>query len=207
MPYVPEDQRTTAYYLFTPRFMAKVPPMSLRTLEDIKQYGTFSTGDAVIDRELAKNDVQCMLNIAEMEAIYRKGHPVRIVNYTDTKRIYDYIQAHLTFFRELVIHSENRPPEYQQLCEDLVHLDKFAAANYIHARHFFSEAEATSLMGRHLSARRANLGLGRMAGIRRATPEVANKKPPETPEEKAPKRISMETLFSKELDMNNVTWK
>lgn len=210
MPYVPEDQRTTAYYLFTPRFSVKVPPMALRTLEDIKQFGTFSTGDAVIDRELAKNDVQCMLNIAEMEEVYRKGHPLKIVNYNDTKRIYDYIQAHLQFFKDFVMHSENRPPEYDKLCEDLINLDKFAAANYIHARHFFTTDEVHSLFGRHLAARRASLGITRVGGIRRSVPDVSKGvKPgmPKEPVDKTPTRISMEQLFNKEMDMNGATWK
>lgn len=208
MPYVPEHLRTTAWYLFEPRFAVKVPPLALRTLEDIKEFGQFTTGDPVMDREINRADVRCMLNIAKMESIFRKGHSVKVVNYSDTKTIYDYITNHLTWFKEFMLSGENRPLGFDETLDDLIYLDKFASSVYIHAKHFFDSPEAMSVFGRHLAARKALTGAIPVRTLRRGHHDVTVHGKKEEKEKEEPKRTSLESIFTSEKNfMNGSPWK
>lgn len=212
MPYVPEHQRTTAWYLFEPRFAVRVPPLALRTLEDIKEFGQFSTGDPVVDREINRADVRCMLSIAKMEAIFRKGHSVKVQNYADTKKIYDYITDHLTWFKEYLKNHENRPLDFEKTLDDLIYLDKFASTVYIHAKQFFAQPEAQSVFGRHLSARQALMGAITPRGLRRGRHDIVeDKKKPEVPKEEedtGPKRVPLSDIFTAERNfLSGEPWK
>lgn len=132
--YVPPDKRDTAWYLFNELFMVRVNPNKIRTVEEIKLYGTPTTGNEDKDRELAKVEELRMLSIAQMEDIYNQGYPVKIVEYSDTEKIYTLVSKHLVAMRNLMGMSENFNNNPETL-KELIRLDQFAGAMFDHARY------------------------------------------------------------------------
>lgn len=169
MPYVPENQRTTAYYLFEKKFMCRVPPLATRSTEDVKEFGVFSTGDAVVDREMSKDWVNRWMNIAQMEDCYNRGYSVKVVNYNDTKAIYEHIHNHLVAWRDFFQAVENnRVP--QETLDELLRLDVFASEVYKPAKHLITRELSGSVLGRHLRKRGSGSLLSRSSFNRRDEP-------------------------------------
>jgi hypothetical protein len=172
MPYVPPDKRDTAWYLFYELFMVRVNPTKIRTVEEIKMYGTPTTGNEDYDREMSKSEDIVMISIAQMEDIYNQGYQVKIVNYDDTKKIYEYIAKHLVAMRNISVGSENFNSNAETLNE-LIRLDKFAGAIFEHARYGMKQdVPQSSLIARMRSDRFSNLGRNRQ---RLNGPEVKGK--------------------------------
>jgi hypothetical protein len=203
MGWIPENQRTTAWYLFEEKFLCKVPQLATRTIEDIKQFGVFTTGDKVIDRELAKEWTLKYLSIAKMEEIFNNGHNIKVVNFADTKKIYELISAHLITWRDFFGRMENSGVDAQTL-DELVRLDKFAAAVYEPAKHLFTEEIAMSLFGQYQSKQRLGKllarGMFKDAEINKPQPTPTDPNNPnqssvEVESKKFPERRSMIPLF------------
>lgn len=208
MAIVPESERTTAWYLFNRRFLCRIPAMANRTLEDVKEFGVFSTGDAVIDREMSKEPVHRYLTIAEMENIYHQGHRINVVNYAETKTIYELISNHLlawrTFFETM---ENNRVP--QETIDELIRLDGLAGAVYVSAKHLFNEQIAQSVFARFRQQR--TLG----AALTRGMFTERTEKPVDAPLEEGqsahankpdvrPERVSWASRFEAQKAVNNV---
>jgi hypothetical protein len=134
MGYVPEKDRTTAWYLFNKLFQVRVNPHHLRTAEEIKLYGTPSTGHEDMDRELDKYEQIVMLPISKLEAHFASGYPVKFVRREDCQEVYKLVQNHLTAMQSLFTTSENVEGDPQTMAE-LARLDQFADAVFQHARH------------------------------------------------------------------------
>lgn len=207
MSYVPEDQRTTAWYLFNKRFQVRIPDQATRSLEEIKQFGVPTTGDPVIDREMSKDWGMRYLCIAEMEDIFNRGYDVKVLRYSETKVIYELISNHLLEFRrffETVMN--NRVPD--ETIEELIRLDKFAAAVYEPAKHLFTREIAQSILGRHLQERRQSTFLSKSMFNKHVTPagtETTNENKTMAPGDvegkptsDAPERVSMVSMFQRQ---------
>lgn len=231
MPYVPEDKRTTVWYLLEPKFMVRVPPMALRTVDDIKLFGTATSGDEYVDKEMAKNLTVCMLSVAAMEEIHHRGYDVGVVNYDDTKKIYEYITNHLVAFKNLFQSSENVAPE-ADLLDELIRLDKFATAVYGPAKHLMNGDLVHSLLARRLksggvsSLTRSALsskqrvlasvvqpvaaptsGGGRDYGTNVPVSVMAPVTAPMDDESGLPERISLTSMFERQKRLGDTRWK
>ena len=162
MGWVPESQRTTIWYLFNKLFYVRVNPTKIRTIEEIKAFGTPTTGNEAYDREMIKAEEVVMLNIAQMEDLFNNGYPVNIVRYDDTKEIYKLVTDHLFQMRDTLAFSENATNDPKTL-DELVRLDKFAAGMFDHARHTLKQDVAhSSLANRMMNGRFSGLSkLGR----------------------------------------------
>lgn len=132
--WIPEEERTSIWYLFNILFHVRVNPHQIRTVEEIQDYGTPTTGNEDYDRELQKAETVVMLNIAQMEDIYHRGYPVKIIKEADTKIIYEHISNHLVKMKELLGFSENVTGDPQTM-DELIRLDKFAGDMFEHARY------------------------------------------------------------------------
>jgi hypothetical protein len=208
MGYVKECDRTTAWYLFNKLFLCRIPQLATRTVDDLKEFGVFSTGDAIVDREMAKDWVSRWLSIAQMEHIFTKGFPIKVVNYGDTKKIYELISAHLLTWREFFETAENnRVPA--ETVDELVNLDKLASEVYKPAKHLFTEEIAQSLFSQALRRTRTRSLLSRTSFNRQQ--EVAPARPDPTvqvsleelakPVEKVsnhPERFSLSKIFERQ---------
>jgi len=218
MGWVPEDQRTTVWYLFNKLFYVRVNPTKVRTVEEIKAYGTPTTGNEAYDREMLKAEEVVMLNIAQMEDMFNNGYPVNVVRYEDTQQIYKLVTDHLLNMRDTLTYSENTTNDPKTL-DELVRLDKFAAGMFDHARHTLKQdvshsTLATRMMNGRFSGlsklgrRRsdqveisAEVAIGNTRDYRTGTDfQIDPTKEPETLTEKVvdpslPQRLSLERLF------------
>lgn len=173
MTYVPESQRNTVWYLFYKLFQVRVNPNKIRTVEEIKLYGTPTTGNEDYDRELAKNEEIVMLSIAQMEDIYNQGYPVKIVKHEDTKIIYELISKHLVAMKNNMVISENSTNDPKTL-DELIRLDRFADSLFTHARHHLKQDVPVSALAARMRGDRFAT-LGRRRPVANAAPAVAGK--------------------------------
>jgi hypothetical protein len=134
MGYIPESQRTTGWYLFNKLFQVRINPHHARTAEDIKRFGTPTTGNEDVDRELDKYEQIVMWPISRLEAHYSSGYPVKFVKYDDCQEVYKLIHNHLTAMQQALTVSENVTNDPETMTE-LVRLDQFADAVFQHARY------------------------------------------------------------------------
>lgn len=129
-------------------YLARVPYLQSTSIEYLKRYGSYTTGDREIDRELSNQWITTMININQMVEYFREGVQIKIVNYNDTKEIYAHISEHLAAWNERLlkgINIGNAP------IEDLILMDEFANAVYAHAKYQFTRETVNSIVARRLS--------------------------------------------------------
>jgi len=146
--WVPENMCDAAWYIFKKLFMCRVKNIDSMSPEYIRMFGSPDSGDSVIDQETANELVIRMLSINEMVEYFRNGVVVHVVNYSDTKEIYERISNHLNAWKlkiEREFHVRDAP------VADLVLLDKFASTVYKHAVTLFDNTYADSILARQTS--------------------------------------------------------
>ena len=185
--FLPMDQRDTRYYLFSraERYECSVPVMQSRSLEDLRFFGTFTSGEESWDRHMANERVVRRLTINQMVEFYKKGVDFGIRQRPDTKTIYQRITDHLVAWRNELETQINpmRPP-----LEDLIALENFAHSIYEHAKWHFRDQYTESLLLQRMRARVSHSPvLAQNAGFNNSLPTIQN--PP-------PERESMEKIFS-----------
>jgi len=138
----------TSKNLWELKFLCKVPELQTRSVEHIKFFGTPTTGDSAIDKEMANQWITTFKCIDDMVELYKQDIPIKIVNPPDVKRIYDYISKHLHAWKSQIsvgLNIGDAP------LEDLVHLDRFANTIYEHAKYHFSKEMADSILAKDMS--------------------------------------------------------
>ena len=130
--WVPESERSTAWYLFNKLFKCSTPYMAGRDVGHIKQMGAVTTGDAQRDKDIYNSSISKMLTIARMAELHQQGVPVRVPSNEDAEIIYRHVEEHLLAWLDRVQTSLNpiRAP-----IQDLIVLDKFAGSLFEHARY------------------------------------------------------------------------
>jgi hypothetical protein len=179
--FLPEAERTTAYYLFSraERYECKIRLMDTRSIDHIRFFGTPTSGDEDYDREMRNEVVTRMFTIAEMACYFRDGVPVWVRHKSDTKKIYERITEHLIAWRD-ALQGLNHP---KAPIEDLLVLDEFAHKVYEHAKWHFKDPYTVSLVQRAMNARFSS---GSLLGTPMAIP---------TAESPPPSRDSFTELF------------
>lgn len=145
----PKAQLDTTKYLWDYLFLVRIPQLQTTSVEYLRAHGTYTTCDKDVDRTLAGQWLTTMLPIHRMVDYYREGVQIKVVNYGDTKIIYDYISAHLAAWRtrlERGINIGDAP------VEDLIAMDEFANAVYEHAKYQFTEDTVMSIMAQRLTS-------------------------------------------------------
>jgi hypothetical protein len=180
--FLPEEQRNTAYYLFSraERYNVRIKLMDTRSMEHIRFFGTPTASDPDYDREMRNELVVRRLTIAEMACYFREGVTIAVIDRADTKTIYERITDHLIAWRD-ALQMLNHP---QAPIEDLITLDEFAHKVYEHARWHFKDPYTTSLLERAINAR---FGGGSLLGM-------GNSHLP-TPDSPPPARDTFNDLF------------
>ena len=185
--YIPEDKRDTSYYIFHRLFMCRVKNIDTMSVDFIKMFGMPCSGDEQEDKATANELVIRMLSINQMLEYYQKGVTVHVVNYKDTKEIYERISDHLNAWKFKLnndFHVRDAP------VEDLLALDQFANVVYKHAVSQFTTKEADSIISRRVS------GIMRADRLTLMKP-LANKNAEGVKEEvKYPERVSMAESFA-----------
>lgn len=124
-----------------------VPALHSRSPEDIRERGVLLSGIKSLDDGLKNDWVKRDLTIDQMVELFKRGVTIRVIADSDVKDIYDTIQTHLTLWVERIrtgLNIRNAP------LEDLIYMDRFAAAVYPHAQHQFTQEALTSALGEEM---------------------------------------------------------
>lgn len=188
--YVPESERTTAWWLFNKLFMCRVPYLQTMSAEYIREYGVLASGDPVRDKALGSETITTMLSIAKMIEYFSKGVTVGVVRYEDTKKIYEYISNHLQAWKRELEYSVNADAPV----EDLLLMDRFASAVYVHARHQFTQDYADGIIARRLTG---GMSVNKNTLFRpKEPPPVETNTTSDDPHQHLPARHSMADVFA-----------
>ena len=113
------------------------------TSEDyIKIFGTPITGSKEIDHNLLTRWYVTQMPICKMIDLYKEGKSVKIVNYKDTKEIYEAIDKHLNLWLSFL---KQRVNVTTAPVEDLLIMDKFAQEIYPYAVEHFKIEEMDNI--------------------------------------------------------------
>lgn len=132
--------------LFDEYFKVKYLYLQSRNVEDLRRYGYRVSGVEELDRGLDRQEIVTELSINQMFEKWRKGVTISVLNYRDTKRIYEIIHAHLTAAAEYLnsgVNVGNAP------IEDLVELDIFAGVVYKDARYVFNTKAREDMLSKN----------------------------------------------------------
>lgn len=121
--------------LFDEYFKVRYPYLQSRSVSDLRRHGYRISGVEEIDRHLDKQEITTELTINQMFEKYRAGVSITVLDYKDTKRIYEIIHAHLTAAAEY-LHSGVNTGGVP--IEDLIELDIFAGVVFKEARYVFN---------------------------------------------------------------------
>jgi hypothetical protein len=170
MPWVPESERDTAWYIFHREFQCKMSVIDGMTMADLEKFGMRSSGIQDLDHYTANEMVTRLLPIADMATFYQSGARILICNPVDTKEIYERISAHLSAWKTHIDNSpiiQGDPP-----LDDLLLLDEFAHSIYVHARwHLDTEWVRSGIV----KAMTTTLGINRSASFLENRNEGGNK--------------------------------
>lgn len=131
-----QAERDTTFYIWEMQWHVRVPYLQTTDESYIKHFGMHTTGNAEIDKELSNQLIDTMIPISKMVDYHRRGIPIRIVKYDDVKKIYDYIEKHLSLWADNLKHGLNigNAP-----IEDLIAMNDFANSIYPMARPYYTE--------------------------------------------------------------------
>lgn len=150
--WVPPAQRDTAWWIFNELFHCRVQRIQTLSLDEMKEYGTPTSGLPEFDEQMRNERIDRMLTISQMMEYYEQGVTVGVVADKDTKRIYDFITDHLLAWRHHLQTELNTRITSAAPLEDLVKLDQFANVVYKHAKYHFTQEYVDSLLGRKIDA-------------------------------------------------------
>lgn len=119
--------------------------------EHYKYFGRPSTGIKALDKQFVDDVVITAITINDMVEMHRKGITVEVVNYDDTRKIYECIQKHLMAWRDWLKSAVNMVTEPP--IEDLVDLDRFANAIYAHAKYLIPKDQIDSVFITQMQSR------------------------------------------------------
>jgi hypothetical protein len=193
--YVPEKDRDTRYYIFTHLWRCRVPFLSMMSADRLKNEGMPTSGDAIYDREVAKEVNDRMLTINDMMDANNRGVRVQIVNHADSEKIYSRIQQHLKAWEEAIMTNYHiNPPT-----DELIALDRFAKVVFSEAVHYFVDKPLDLGLARDLHG---VLRFNRDNVFRKKAVTVSTINPITKEEEESagtglPERESLEDMFNR----------
>jgi len=197
--------RDSAWWLWHKLFMCRVSNLKTMSVDYVKIFGMPASGVTEHDKETANELVIRMLSINQMVEFFRQNITVHVVNYRDTKEIYERISDHLNAWKEKLatgINVRNAP------IDDLLLLDQFSNAIYKYAAPQFTTAIVDSILARRISG---TLRVNRENVLAPMKPKTINPvSGEEVPvEDKRPERISMAESFARTPNMAGAStrWK
>lgn len=208
--WVPVEQRTPAWWLFHELFHCRAQRIQLMSMEEMKEYGTPTSGDPDFDAQMRNERVDVMLPIAgprSMVTYWDQGITIGVANEKDTKRIYELIANHLEAWRHhLTTDLNNRGAPL----DELLKLDKFASVVYKHAKFHFPKDFVDSILARQVSNSRVSRA--NLQAAYEQKPVVINGETGEKEvdhqkliEEQYPDRVSMADAFKRGQSSGGVT--
>jgi len=137
MTWIPPEERDTRYPIWYKRYKCRVKYIESLGIDKLREQGMPTIFDSGYDQVVANELVTRMLTINEMVEYYKNNVVIYVVNYNDTKVIYDEIMAHLNAWKHYL--DTNLMADADAPIEDLILLDKFANIVYKHATYLFTD--------------------------------------------------------------------
>lgn len=143
--WVPPEQRGPEYGIFNGLYHVRCNAQAIRSIEHIRQYGTYSSGDPNIDRATNGVSTDFFMTIAEIATHFGNGVEMAILKHEDTKRIFEVIEEYLNFRKNQF--SNRVRVNNQNLINDLILLDRLRMTLYPYAKPYFpAEASGSDLL-------------------------------------------------------------
>lgn len=108
--------------IFGKRYLCRFSDLLTRHPDDLRTFGVRLSGNEEIDKQQRNALVTSWTTIATMAHYLRMGIPVRVVNYSDCRLIYESVTKHIKAWRDNYAFSLNQnvvPVEDLQALEDL----------------------------------------------------------------------------------------
>lgn len=132
----------SAMYIFDVVFECKVRNMDLISDNDLRDFGSFSTGMELMDNDNMTQMSSANLSIAQITEHINKGYTLRYVHAQDVLKIYEFTQHHLQRWVGRIGASSLNGAGIP--LDDLIKLDTFCTSVYEQAK-YYDEAKLTSL--------------------------------------------------------------
>ena len=125
-------------------YAVAIPQRFLINIESARARGVPTTGDEEVDSVLMREMTRTYRTINDIFELWRIGAPVEVINYDDTKKMYEAIQRHLKSWLDFMSRGI-----YLSDCpfDDLLELDQFANVVYDKSKFVFTKEIALSLTG------------------------------------------------------------
>lgn len=143
--WIPPEQRGPEYGIFNGVYHVRCNAQAIRSIEHIRQYGTYSSGDAEIDRAIKSVATDYYMTIAEIATHFGNGIDIAIAKHEDTKKIFEIIEEYLSYRKHQF--ANRARVNNQNLINDLILLDRLRMTLYPFAKPFFPvEATGSDLL-------------------------------------------------------------
>lgn len=123
-------------------YKVRVPLVYTMSEDEIRSRGLPTSGDEKIDKVMHNSPSMTYMTIDKIFETYRMGATISVVDYDDTKLIYEAIQSHLEAwlrFMQYGVHLHSVP------FDDLLDLDSFASVVYDKAKFVFNPVAIRSI--------------------------------------------------------------
>lgn len=144
---IEQNYRDTTPLIFDYLYLVRVPVIQFTTVDYMKKYGNYITGDAGIDNDAKRQPITTMLSIAKMVSLFQQGSQISVVNYNDTKEIYSHISEHLAAWKQQLTYGVNIG---SAPIDDLIAMDEFANSIYEFAKYQFTRDTVSSILASHM---------------------------------------------------------
>lgn len=147
--YVPPEQRDARYYIWNVLFQCRVPYNARFSVEHLRNFGYPTSMDRRQDQQIQNAPEDCMLCINQMFEYWKDGIQVKLVKYSDSKKVYEHIEGYLAAWKrelEIILDVSKAP------LEDLMQLDEFARVVYDKAKYNFPKTEIDSILSRRMGS-------------------------------------------------------
>jgi len=139
---VSELKRTKQIYE-TKLFKVTVPVVSTMSIEEIRAYGVYQSGNKDVDKAMNSNTVNVMITTKAILEYFKQGVTIRLPKPNDVKEIYIVIQNYLNAWRNTL---ENGINLIEAPTEDLIELDTLAEEVFSRAKWYFNSNETASAL-------------------------------------------------------------
>lgn len=127
-----EEKQSPAWKLFNHRFLCMIPSSWATPEQDIKRFGTVTSGSRALDAEYASLPANVYRSPAEMAELHSKGVAITLHNPSDVLKIRTLIIDHIDAWAKrlnsdyaIIRPTDEESSQLEELMEDITKLESF----------------------------------------------------------------------------------
>ena len=128
--------------LFKDLYRIRVPMVDTLSDYDVKHRGLPTTGDEKVDKAMLQEPTVVYKTINQIFEMYRAGVQISIVDFDDTRAIFDAVETHLQAWLRWL---KNGVYLHQVPFDDLLDLDTFASTLHENAKHVINRTSVRDI--------------------------------------------------------------